>query len=162
MDLTDDDVLEILKLFEQSKFDFLHLEHGDRKITISKPGYVPPAASAAAPPPTNAGRTVAAPAVPKAALEATAAVPEIDEGLVPVTSPIVGKFYAAPSPNDPPFVEVGSRVAVDATLGLIEVMKVFTSIKSTVAGVVEKVLVTNGAAVEYGQPLFLIRPEEGN
>ena len=76
-----------------------------------------------------------------------------------ISSPIVGKFYSAPSPNDPPFVAIGDRVAVDATLGLIEVMKVFTSIKSTVAGVVERILAGNGTAVEYGQTLFLIRPD---
>ena len=159
MDLTDDDVLEILKLFEQSKFDFLHLEHGDRKITISKPGYGPPAGSAAVPAIPSQAR--AADAASKSGSEvAPKPIPTpIEAGLIPITSPIVGRFYAAPSPNDPPFVEIGSRVAVDATLGLIEVMKVFTSIKSTVAGTVEQILVTNGASVEYGQPLFFIRPE---
>jgi acetyl-CoA carboxylase biotin carboxyl carrier protein len=159
MDLTDDDVLEILKLFEQSQFDYLHLEHGDRKITLSKPGYVPAATSGAAP--VAAAATAPARA---AAPERTspAAKPEpaaIEEGLVAVTAPIVGKFYAAPSPNDPPFVRVGDRVAVDATLGLVEVMKVFTSIKSHVAGAVERILIDNGVPVEYGQPLFLIRPD---
>jgi len=160
MELTDDDVLEILKLFEQSKFDFLHLEHGDRKITISKPGYVPSAASAVAS--STAGHATASPSAPKTAPDTVATRSElapIDEGLVPVTAPIVGKFYSAPSPNDPPFVAIGDRVAVDATLGLIEVMKVFTSIKSTVAGVVERILAGNGTAVEYGQTLFLIRPD---
>jgi acetyl-CoA carboxylase biotin carboxyl carrier protein len=153
MDLTDDDVLEILKLFEQSQFDYLHLEHGDRKITLSKPGYMPSGAMQA-----PSAASVAAPA--SAPTPAPAAPVAIEEGLVPVTAPIVGKFYAAPSPNDPPFVQVGDRVAVDATLGLVEVMKVFTSIKSTVAGTVERILVANGVPVEYGQPLFLIRPDQ--
>jgi acetyl-CoA carboxylase biotin carboxyl carrier protein len=161
MELTDDDVLEILKLFEQSKFDFLHLEHGDRKITISKPGYVPPAAGVVAPS-TAPGHFPTPPSAPTTGPDTKAARSEpvaIDEGLVAIPAPIVGKFYSAPSPNDPPFVTIGDRVTVDATLGLIEVMKVFTSIKSTVTGVVERILVSNGTAVEYGQALFLIRPD---
>src|SRR5258705_3902620 len=92
MELSEEDVLEILKLFEQSKFDFLQLEHGERKITISKGGYVPVGTGAAAP-----TSSVAVPAAPFAAaqpapkVEITAA----DAGLVPVTAPMVGKFYAA-------------------------------------------------------------------
>jgi acetyl-CoA carboxylase biotin carboxyl carrier protein len=72
---------------------------------------------------------------------------------------MVGKFYAAPSPSDPPYVEQGKEVAAGATVALIEVMKVFTSVKTDVAGVVERILVSNGQFVEFGQPLFLIRPQ---
>jgi len=72
---------------------------------------------------------------------------------------MVGKFYSAPAPSDPPYVEVGSRVEAGVAVGLIEVMKVFASIKTEVAGTIEKILVTNGQFVEFGQPLFLIRPE---
>jgi len=166
MELTDDDVLEILKLFEQSKFDFLQLEQGERKITVSKGGYVPagmggavaaissaaPSAATAAssPPPTSAP-------VPHSA--ARSAASSIPDGLAAVTAPMVGKFYSAAAPSDPPYVEVGSKVAVGATVGLIEVMKVFASIKTEIAGVIERILVSNGEFVEFGQPLFLIRPE---
>jgi acetyl-CoA carboxylase biotin carboxyl carrier protein len=158
MELTEDDVLEILKLFEQSKFDFLQLEQGDRKITVSKAGYVPAGAVAASPAPvapaaTSAPKAAAAPTIAKA--EATPA----DAGLVPVTAPMVGKFYAAASPSDPAYVETGTRVAAGATVGLIEVMKVFASIKTETAGVIERILVTNGQFVEFGQPLFLLRPD---
>ena len=76
-----------------------------------------------------------------------------------VTAPMVGRFYSAPAPPDPPYVEVGSKVAPGATVGLIEVMKVFTSIKAETAGVIERILVSNGEFVEFGQPLFLLRPE---
>ena len=158
MDLTEDDVLEILKLFEHSKFDYLHLEQGGRKITVSKGGYVPartdaePARTDAAP-----GRPGPPPAVPQQAPKAEIAV--ADEGLVAMTAPMMGKFYAAPSPSDPPFVEIGQRVAAGATLGLIEVMKVFASVKTEIAGVVERILVANGQSVEYGQALFFIRPD---
>jgi acetyl-CoA carboxylase biotin carboxyl carrier protein len=166
MELTDDDVLEILKLFEQSKFDFLQLEQGERKITVSKGGYVlaglggaglavssaASSAATAAPSPSP----VFAPVPQPASKPAAGSIPD---GLAAVTAPMVGKFYSAAAPSDPPYVEVGSKVAVGATVGLIEVMKVFTSIKTEIAGVIERILVSNGEFVEFGQPLFLIRPE---
>ena len=161
MELTEDDVLEILKLFEQSKFDFLQLEQGERKITVSKGGYVsarkdamPDAAPSRLPP--AAAVTTPAAAGPQVLPAASASN---DRGLLPVTAPMVGKFYAAPSPSDPPFVTPGATVAAGATVGLIEVMKVFASIKTETAGVIERILVTNGQFVEYGQTLFWIRPD---
>jgi acetyl-CoA carboxylase biotin carboxyl carrier protein len=166
MELSDDDVLEILKLFEQSKFDFLQLEQGERKITVSKGGYVPAgvggagaaissaassaATAASSPPPMSAP-------VPQPAPKPAAS--SIPDGLAAVTAPMVGKFYSAAAPSDPPYVEVGSKVAVGATVGLIEVMKVFTSIKTEIAGAIERILVSNGEFVEFGQPLFLLRPD---
>jgi acetyl-CoA carboxylase biotin carboxyl carrier protein len=170
MELTDDDVLEILKLFEQSQFDFLQLEQGERKITISKGGYVPAGASGARAASSSAvsssdAFSAAAAASPPAPVSAPVATPaaakpgSIPEGLVAVTAPMVGRFYSAPAPSDPPYVEVGSKVAPGATVGLIEVMKVFTSIKAETAGVIERILVSNGEFVEFGQPLFLLRPE---
>jgi acetyl-CoA carboxylase biotin carboxyl carrier protein len=158
MELTEEDVLEILKLFEQSKFDFLQLEQGERKITVSKSGYVSPNAAAA--PPLAPPPVVAPAAGPVASLKAAApdqAAPP-GPGLVAITAPMVGKFYAAPSPAEPPFVAQGSRVEAGGTVGLIEVMKVFTSIKTETAGMIERILVSNGELVEFGQTLFWLRP----
>jgi acetyl-CoA carboxylase biotin carboxyl carrier protein len=159
MELTDDDVLDILKLFEQSTFEFLHLQHGERKITVSKGGYVP-LGTAAVPAPGAAAALAPLSAVskpaPKPAPKTDVAVTET--GLVPVTAPVVGKFYAAASPTDPPYVERGAKVAAGATVGLIEVMKVFTSVKAEVAGVIEQILAPSGDYVEFGQTLFLLRP----
>ena len=157
MELTDDDVLEILKLFEQSKFDFLQLEQGERKITVSKSGYVSARAEAspAAPVATEASAAAASAAPQPVAAARTAPA----EGLLPVAAPMVGKFYAAPSPSEAAFVTVGAKVAAGATVGLIEVMKVFTSIKTETAGVIERILVSNGEFVEFGQTLFWIRPD---
>jgi acetyl-CoA carboxylase biotin carboxyl carrier protein len=152
VELTEDDVIEILKLFEHSKFDFLQLQQGERKITVSKGGYVP----------SGTGAAPAAPSAPQPPAPPPAARAEpapIEEGLVPVTAPMVGKFYAAASPSDPPYVEKGTKVAAGATVGLIEVMKVFASIKTETAGVIERILVSNGEFVEFGQPLFLLRPD---
>jgi acetyl-CoA carboxylase biotin carboxyl carrier protein len=154
MELTEDDVIEILKLFEQSKFDFLQLQQGERKITVSKKGYVPAGTGAAPAPATQPAPHTPAPQ-PIAKAEAAA----VGHGLVPVTAPMVGKFYAASSPADPPYVEVGTKVAAGATVGLVEVMKVFTSIKTETAGVIERILVSNGEFVEFGQTLFLLRPD---
>jgi acetyl-CoA carboxylase biotin carboxyl carrier protein len=156
MELTEEDVLEILRLFEQSKFDFLQLEQGERKITVSKGGYAASAPAAAVP----AAAAPAAPAKPATAAEPVPPGPNAapaEPGLMPILAPMVGKFYAAPSPSEPPYVAVGAAVEAGATVGLIEVMKVFTSIKSEAAGVIERILVSNGQFVEFGQPLFLLR-----
>jgi acetyl-CoA carboxylase biotin carboxyl carrier protein len=157
MELSEDDVREILKLFEQSSFDFLQLQHGDRKITVSKGGYRAETASAVAAAPSASAVQPVAPAAVPATRPAAPAVAA--DGLVPVTAPMVGKFYAAASPADPPYVQVGTQVAVGATVGLIEVMKVFASIKTETAGTIEQILVGNGEYVEFGQTLFLLRPE---
>jgi acetyl-CoA carboxylase biotin carboxyl carrier protein len=81
-----------------------------------------------------------------------------DAGLVAVTSPMVGTFYASPNPDSPAFVSVGSKVSAGTTVCLVEAMKVFNEIKAESSGTIERVLVQSGAAVEYGQKLFLIRP----
>ena len=81
-----------------------------------------------------------------------------DEGLVPIESPMVGTFYAKASPEKPAFVSVGDSVGEDTTVCLIEAMKIFNEIKAGQSGTVVKVLVENGAAVEFGQPMLLIKP----
>jgi acetyl-CoA carboxylase biotin carboxyl carrier protein len=162
MDLSEDDVREILKIFEQSKFDYLHLEQGALKVTVSKGGFMPAAPAATVPSarPAAVPPQAAAPSAAPAAAEPTAAATAVaaDPGLVTVKAPMVGTFYASPSPQDPAYAQVGQRVEVGATLGLIEVMKVFASIKTETAGVIEKILIGNAQTVEFGQPLFLIRP----
>jgi len=81
------------------------------------------------------------------------------QGALEITAPIVGTFYATPSPNAEPFVEIGSHVDTDTVVCIIEAMKVMNEVKSEVKGIVKKMLVDNGAAVEFGQPLFLVAPE---
>jgi len=78
---------------------------------------------------------------------------------VEIVSPIVGTYYSAPSPNAGPFVEVGDQVEDDTVVCIIEAMKVMNEIKSEITGIIKKVLVSNGQAVEYGQPLFLVEPK---
>ena len=161
MELTDDDVLEILKLFEQSKFDFLQLQQGDRNITVSKGGYGPARATAASVAAAAAPASIPAPPRPPVSPAPKAQVAVTAAGLVPITAPVVGKFYTAASPADPPYAQPGSKVAAGTTVALIEVMKVFTSVKTEIAGVIEQILVSNGDYVEFGQTLFLLRPDSG-
>ena len=160
MELTEDDVLEILNLIEKSDFDYFELEIGDLKLTVAKGGYVPATANATAAPatatPAPAVEAAAAPAT-EAPAQKSAAVPE---GLVPIIAPMVGTFYVAPDPESPPFVENGARVDEDTTVGLIEVMKVFSAVRAGVNGVIEEILIENAGAIEYGQALFLVRPDE--
>ncbi|MDP2152306.1 MAG: acetyl-CoA carboxylase biotin carboxyl carrier protein [Methylotenera sp.] len=81
--------------------------------------------------------------------------PVVDEGHA-VKSPMVGTFYRSPSPDAKSFVEVGDTVAIGDTLCIIEAMKLLNEIESDKAGVVKKILVDNGQAIEYGEPLFII------
>ena len=81
-----------------------------------------------------------------------------DDGLVAIESPMVGTFYASPNPDSPVFVKVGDSVGPDSVVCLVEAMKVFNEIKSETSGTIERVLVKNGEAVEFGQKLFLVRP----
>jgi len=109
-----------------------------------------PGVPAAAPPPA---------AAPAAAEAEGPKEPALAEGVKVITSPMVGTFYRAPSPEADPFVSEGDRVAADATVGLIEAMKVMNEIPSGHVGVIEKVLVSNGESVEFGQALYHIKTE---
>ena len=81
----------------------------------------------------------------------------VDENLEEITSPMVGTFYTAASADSEPYVGIGSQVEEESVVCVIEAMKVFNEIKSEISGTIEKVFVGNGEAVEFGQPLFLIR-----
>jgi acetyl-CoA carboxylase biotin carboxyl carrier protein len=180
-ELSEADVLRILDLVDKSAFDYFQLTLGDLHLTVSKNGPPPTAAAgtatnaALAPsagvegaatakpaqpsPPASPVSTAAPPAAPPAVATQPAAPVAAESGLIPVISPMVGTFYRAPSPEAPPFVEVGSAIDEDTTLALVEAMKVFTSVLAGVRGVVDQILVENAQFVEYGQPLFLVRPE---
>ena len=84
----------------------------------------------------------------------------VDENLTEITSPIVGTFYATPSPDSDPFVDVGTAVGPQTVVCIIEAMKVLNEIKAEINGTIVEVLVTSGQAVEYGQPLFKVKPEQ--
>lgn len=157
MELSEDDVLHILKLIDESKFDYFQLEVGDLKITVSKGEPIPIAGAtqpaAVIPAPVAAPVTASKPAAATAGK--TAAVPE---GMLAITAPLLGTFYVAPEPGAPPFVKVGQQVTEDTTCGLIEVMKVFNSVRAGVQGTIVEVVAQNGQFVEFGQVLFIVKP----
>jgi acetyl-CoA carboxylase biotin carboxyl carrier protein len=97
-------------------------------------------------------------AVPSSGQPAGAAAIQ-DTGLEQIKSPLVGTFYAAPSPDSEPFVEVGTKVESQTVVCIVEAMKVMNEIKAEINGTVVQILVKNGQAVEYGQPLFKVKPE---
>ena len=97
------------------------------------------------------------PPVPTASQPAPALAEDEEAGLTPVTSPMVGTFYRSPSPEAPPFVEVGDSVEPGKTVCIIEAMKLFNEIEAEIKGSVAKILVDNGQPVEYGQKLMLIK-----
>lgn len=153
MSLTAKDVAEIMALLDASRFDRLKLEIGDLKLELGRSGAAPqppePPAAPAAPEPPTPPPAPAAP--PPPAADRT--------GLVEVKSPLLGIFYRAPKPGEPPFVEPGARVEAESVIGIIEVMKLMNSARSGVAGEVVEILVANGVLVEHGQPLMLVRPD---
>jgi acetyl-CoA carboxylase biotin carboxyl carrier protein len=166
MELSEDDVLHILKLIDESKFDYFQLEVGELKITVSKGEPIPlnsaPQQAAAAPapaaPPVSAKPSAAAPAPAAQTQPVNVEARAAAEGLLTVTAPLLGTFYVAPEPGAPPFTQVGAHVTEDTTVGLIEVMKVFNSVRAGAKGTIVEVVAQNGQFVEYGQTLFLIKP----
>jgi acetyl-CoA carboxylase biotin carboxyl carrier protein len=101
----------------------------------------------------------AAPAARSVAKPADAGV-TIPEGMIAVRAPMLGVFYRASAPGENPFVEAGQRVRADDTVCLIEVMKLFNSIRAGVDGEIVQILAENGAMVEFDQPLIYIRPNK--
>jgi len=87
------------------------------------------------------------------------AVTPLEQKLVEISSPMVGTFYRAPAPNEPPFVEVGDRVRAGQTVCIIEAMKLMNEIESEVSGQIIEILVPNGEPIEYGQSLMRINPD---
>ncbi|HKJ02322.1 MAG TPA: acetyl-CoA carboxylase biotin carboxyl carrier protein, partial [Longimicrobiales bacterium] len=103
-----------------------------------------------------------APAAGDGSSEAAGGSPEPesskDDGLVDITSPMVGTFYRAPAPDAPPYVEVGSKVSEGQTLCILEAMKLMNELECEVSGTVVEILVENAQPVEYGQVLFRVDP----
>ena len=164
MDLTNDDVLKILSIIDESGYNEIRLEIGDLKLHVQKQGT---SGSSALPvvidsprPAAPAPQQVQAPAAPSSPPALAAAkVESAPEGAVAVVAPILGTFYRASAPGEKPFVDVGSKVSANDTICLIEVMKLFNSVKAGVAGTVVKVVAENGAMVEHGQVLVYIKPD---
>ena len=156
------DLKEILRILEEQDITEFELEQDGVKLRVCRASAVAGGmAAVVAPSPAHGPAAVvpAAPAASPAAVPApTAPAAEPPANGTVVKSPIVGTFYRAPDPNSPPFVNVGDRVKVGQVLCIIEAMKLMNEIEAEVAGEVVKIHPENGQAVQYGDPLFTVRP----
>jgi acetyl-CoA carboxylase biotin carboxyl carrier protein len=152
--LTAKDVVEIMRLLEESNFDSLSLEVDGIKLSLQRNSARLNAQTAS--PTSTASRAETAPSwtAPR-----TKVKPPSEPGLIDVPSPLLGIFYRAPRPGEPPFIDVGSKVEEDTIVGIIEVMKLMNSVRAGVKGEVVEILVANGAPIEYGEILLRVRPE---
>lgn len=149
------DLDEINRLIElMNKNDLLEVElvEDAKKIRLKKKYdggmRVMPAMAPMAAPVAAQGQAVAA----------APAAPASHAGTIAIKSPMVGTFYRAANPEAPSYVEEGDTVNKDTTVCMIEAMKVFNEIKAEMEGTIAAILVENGQSVEYGQPLFLVKP----
>ena len=150
---------ELLQILEEKEITEFEFEEEGMKLRVRKAT----AAREVAPLPPIVTALAAVPAVTAAAAVATpaAAAPpasDAEEGLFIVKSPIVGTFYRTPDPNSPPFVNVGDRVSVGQVLCIIEAMKLMNEIEAESAGEIVRIHHESGQPVQYGEPLFSIRP----
>ncbi len=157
---------EILELLDEKEIAEFELEEEGIKLRIRKSATAPPqVATAGAPPADLAIRPASPPAGPPggAALDARPGAAPLDDevaaGLFVVKSPIVGTFYRAPDPTSAPFVNVGDKIRVGQVLCIIEAMKLMNEIEAEVAGEIVTIRHESGQPVQYGEPLFVVRPE---
>ena len=148
-------IRDLMKLMDQFNFDELEVRDEGKRLHLlrggaHKQGAAPPAVMM--PTMVTAAAPAAVPAEPAA--DGAAALPA---DVKVITSPMVGTFYRAPSPDSPHFVEEGQEVSDEKVLCIIEAMKVMNEIRAECAGELVKILVANGEAVEYGEPLFHVR-----
>ncbi|AEE66309.1 biotin carboxyl carrier protein [Bordetella pertussis] len=164
-DLTHEDIDRILEIVNrvddidlQIQVDGLGLRvrKGNVGAPVAPPAVSAPAAAEApapAPSPAPAAQPAAAPAAAPAAPAAAR------QDLLSITAPMIGRFYAKPSPNDPAFVALGSQVGPDDSVCILEVMKLFNTVKAGVAGEIVEILVQEGDMVEEGDVLFRVKPQ---
>jgi acetyl-CoA carboxylase biotin carboxyl carrier protein len=156
-----EEIRELIRLMKDNQIGEIDVQAEGERIRLKalQPGgpvgYAYPALPAPVTPQQHSVELVGHP--PVAGSPPPAAAEQAETGEV-ITSPIVGIFYAAPSPDKPPFVQVGDPVEESSVVCVIEAMKVMNEIKAELRGTVRKVYVENGQPVEYGQPLFLVEP----
>ncbi|MFG0305279.1 MAG: acetyl-CoA carboxylase biotin carboxyl carrier protein [Phycisphaerales bacterium JB040] len=145
---------ELVRLMVENDLSELDLRDTEETVTIKRGGQAAPVIHHAAPSVHHAPAPAGAPAE-----TGNGTGPDGGEdGLLRIESPMVGTFYSKPNPDSEAFASVGSSVGPDSVVCLVEAMKVFNEIKAECSGTIEKVLVSDGDAVEFGQPLYLVRP----
>jgi acetyl-CoA carboxylase biotin carboxyl carrier protein len=153
-----EDIETLVELFDASDWTELRVTIDGAEILLSKNASgVQQAVRAVSP--IRGQRPAAIPS--RAAAPVVAPSPRdmpIPDGLVAIRAPNLGTYYKAPKPGAAPFVEVGQRIHPDTEIGIIEVMKLFTTVRSGIDGTVREVVVTDGQMVEFDQPLILVEP----
>lgn len=149
MTLTAKDVAEIVRILEESSFNELSLEMDGVKLKLQRAS----ALSQVADPPPVPPSAPNSPPLPRVK-------PPSEPGLLEITAPLLGIFYVAPKPGEPPFVTLGAKVTEETVIGIVEVMKLMHTVRAGVKGEVVEILVKNNTAVEYGELLMRVRPEE--
>jgi acetyl-CoA carboxylase biotin carboxyl carrier protein len=145
-------IRRLVELMNEHELAEIDLRQADQRIRLRKGGE--PIIT------TEIARPAAASAAPVAPSAPAAASTSADAELLLIKSPMIGTFYAASSPEAPPFVKVGDHVGPTTTVCIIEAMKVFNEIPAEVSGQIVAVLVENGEPVEFGQPLFKVDPHK--
>lgn len=149
------DIKELIALMKKNDLSVFKMEKEGFKITLKKESDQPP--TVAYHPVEIPAPRAAIPAALETAAPAAAAPASEKSSHREITSPMVGTFYTAASPESPAFVEVGQQVAADTVVCIIEAMKVMNEIKAETSGTIVEVLVENGKPVQFGQPLFKVK-----
>jgi acetyl-CoA carboxylase biotin carboxyl carrier protein len=147
-------IRQLVGLMTDHDLSEMDIQQGDMRIQLRRAGT--PVATGPVPQIVTVNAPPATQAIPAPATEVPAARDE--SRFTVVKSPMVGTFYAAPDPDSPPYVKVGDHVGPETTVCIVEAMKVFNQIPAELSGKVVAVLVENGQAVEFGQPLFRVDP----
>jgi len=144
---------QLIELMKENEITELDIRDQEGQVTLKRgtPGSFVPTVTMT-PVASQAPASAPAPVAPGTAAAAA------DDGLIPIASPMVGTFYTAASPDAEAFAKVGQSIGKESVVCIIEAMKVFNEIKAEVSGTIQRVLVSNGQAVEFGQPLFMVKP----
>lgn len=136
------EIKEFIKLFDQSSLQRLELEQESTKLVLVK-----------------GGNTAVLPVTTEKQVSKQVSETPVNDSLYKIVAPIVGTFYSAPEPDAAAFVKVGQKVQEDTVVCVLESMKLFNEVEAGKQGVIVEILVKDGEFVEYGQPLFLVKPE---
>jgi len=150
-----DKIRQLIEMMVKNDLVEISLRDGDVEVSLRRPN------PASVPVVQMNGPAAVQNAVPVAVADQPADEGDTaeDVGLLTIASPMVGTFYTASSPDAAAFVSVGSAIGTDTVVCIIEAMKVFNEVKAEVSGTIEKILVKNEQAIEFGQPLYLVRPD---
>ncbi len=144
-------IKELIEIMKENDLVEVVIEHGDDKVSLKR-------ACAQTSMTPMSFMPALAQADQAQAQGPSGSTTDVDDGLIDIPSPIVGTFYEAPTPDSTAYVEIGAQVSPSSVVCIIEAMKVMNEIKAEVSGTIVQVLSSNGQAVEFGQPLFKVKP----